>query len=164
MRHKSVGLLSGSERFPGRGHGNPIQYSQSSPKYSLEALMLKPKLQYFGYLMWRTDSLEKTLMLGKIEGWGEGDNRVRDGWMTSLTQWPWVWASSGSWWWTGKPGMLQSIGSQRAGQDWSNWTKLNWFFSIIVYYCILQYTEYIFLSYMVGPYSLYILYILICIC
>ena len=46
-----VGLISGSERFPGGGHGNPIQYSQSSPKYSLEALMLKLKLQYFGHLM-----------------------------------------------------------------------------------------------------------------
>ena len=57
----------------------------------------------------------------------EGDNRVWDGWMASLTQWTWVWASSGSWWWTGKPGMLQSMGSQRIGHDWMtemNWTEL----------------------------------------
>ena len=60
-----------------------------SPDYSLEGLMLKLKLQYFGHLMWRTDSLEKTLMLGKIEG-GRRDDRGWDGWMASLTQWTWV--------------------------------------------------------------------------
>ena len=76
-----------------------------SPKYSLEGLMLKLKLQYFGHLMWRTDSLEKTLMLEKLKA-GEGDYREWDGWMASPTQWTWVWASSGSWWWTGKPGIL----------------------------------------------------------
>ena len=57
-----------------------------SPEYSLEGLMLKLKLQYFDHLMQRTDSLEKTLMLGMIEG-REGDDSGRDGWMTSLTQW-----------------------------------------------------------------------------
>ena len=62
-------------------------------------LKLKLKLQYFGHLMWRTDSLEKTLMLGKIEGGRRRDNRGWDGWMASLTQWTWVWVSSGSWWW-----------------------------------------------------------------
>ena len=67
-----------------------------SPEYSLEGLMPKLKLHYFGHLMWRTDSLEKTLMLGKIEGrrrmkaGGEGDDRGWDGWMASLTQWTWV--------------------------------------------------------------------------
>ena len=76
-----------------------------SPEYSLEGLMLKLILQYLGHLMWRTDSFEKTLMLGKIEGRDE-DNRGWDGWMTSPTQWTWVWLSPGSWWWTGKPGML----------------------------------------------------------
>ena len=79
-----VGLISGSERFPGGGHGNPIQYSQSSPKYSLEALMLKLKLQYFGHLMRRTDSLQKTLMLGKIEGRRRrGRQRMR--WLDGIT-------------------------------------------------------------------------------
>ena len=67
-----------------------------SPRCSLEGLMLRLKLQYFGHLMWRVDSLEKTLMLGKIEG-GEGDNRGWDGWMASPTQWTWVWVNSGSW-------------------------------------------------------------------
>ena len=86
--------------------------------------MLKLKLQYLGHLMWRADSFEKTLMLGNIEVGGEGDNRGWDGWMVSPTQWTWVWVSSGSWWWTGRPGVLQSIGSQRVGHD--RVTKLNW--------------------------------------
>ena len=67
-----------------------------SPEYSLEGLMLKWKLQYFGPLMGRTDSFEKTLMLGKIEV--EGDDRGWDGWMASPTQWTWVWVNSGNWW------------------------------------------------------------------
>jgi len=58
-----------------------------SPEYLLEGLMLKLKLQHFGHLMQRMDSLEKTLMLGKIGGGGEGDDRGRGGWMVSLTQW-----------------------------------------------------------------------------
>jgi len=94
-----------------------------NPEYSLEGLMLKLKLQYFAHLMWRTDSLEKTLMLGKIGGRREGDGRGRDGWMASLTQWAWVWTSSGSWWWRGKPAVLQSMGWQRVGQ---NWAEVNW--------------------------------------
>ena len=74
--------------------------------------------------MWRTDSSEKTLMLGKIEVRGEGDYRGWNGWMASLTLWTWAWVSSGSWWWTGKPGVLQSMGSQRVRHNWV--TELNW--------------------------------------
>ena len=55
---------------------------------------------------------------------GEGDDRGWDGWMASLTQWTLVWVNSGSWWWTGRPSMLQSMGSQRVGHDWAN--ELNW--------------------------------------
>ena len=91
---------------------------------SLEALMLKLKLQYFGHLMRRVDSLEKTLMLGGIGGRRRGDDRGWDGWMASLTQWTWVWVNSGSWWWTGRPGVLQFMGLQRVGHDWA--TELNW--------------------------------------
>ena len=89
-----------------------------NPDCSLEWLMLKLKLQYFGYLMGRTDSLGKTLMLG-----GEGDGRGWDGWMASPTQWTWVWMNYGSWWWTGRPGVLQFMESQRVRHDWA--TELN---------------------------------------
>ena len=64
--------------------------------------------------MWRTNSFEKTLMLGKIEGCRRG----RDVWMASPTQWTFVWVGSGSSWWMGKLGVLQSMGSQRVGHDW----------------------------------------------
>ena len=53
---------------------------------------------------------------------GEGDDRGWDGWMASPTQWTWVWVNSGSWWWTGRPSVLQSMRSQRVGHDWVNWT------------------------------------------
>ena len=106
---------------------------QISPEYSLEGLMLKLKLQYFGYLMRRTDSLEKTLMLGKIGGRRRRGWRGWDGWMTSPTQWTWVWVNSVSWWWTGRPGVLQSMGSQRSRHDWV--TELNWTISLL--FCFL---------------------------
>ena len=99
-----------------------------SPGCSLEALMLKLKLQYFGHLMWRADSLGKTLILRKIEGGGEGDHRGWDGWMASSTQWTWVWLGSGSWWWTGMPGVPWSMGSQRVRHDWA--TELNRLFLV----------------------------------
>ena len=90
-----------------------------SPEYSLEGLMLKLKLQHFGHLMRRTDSSEKILTLGKTEGRKKGDNRGWYGWMAPLTHWTWVLVNSGSWWWTGKPGVLQSMGSQRVGHNWA---------------------------------------------
>ena len=93
-----------------------------SPEYSFEVLMLKLKLQYFGHLMWRTYSFEKILILERLKVGGEGDDRGWDGWMASPTQWTWVWVNSGSWWWTGRPGMLQSMGSQSDMPEWLNWT------------------------------------------
>ena len=77
-----------------------------SPKYSLEGLMLKLKLQYFGHLMQRTASLEKTLMLGKTEGRRRRGWQRMKCWKALPTQRAWVWASYGSWWRTGKPGIL----------------------------------------------------------
>ena len=93
-----------------------------SPGCSLEGLMLKLKIQYFGHLMRRVDSLEKTLMLGGIEGRREGDDREWDGWMASPTWWTWAWVNSRSWWWTGRPGMLWFMGSQRDTTERINWT------------------------------------------
>ena len=91
------------------GRSNQSILKGISPEYSLEGLMLKLKLQYFGYLC-------EVLTHWKIPWWwerlkaeGEGGNRWWDSWMTSATQWTWVWVSSGSWWWTGKPGVLQSL-------------------------------------------------------
>ena len=91
-----------------------------SPGISLEGMMLKLKFQYFGHLMWRVDSLEKTLLLGGIGG----RRRRGHGWMASLTQWTWVWVNSGSWWWTGRPGVLRFMGSQKVRQAWA--IEVNW--------------------------------------
>ena len=93
-----------------------------SVEYSLDGLMLK--LQYFGQLTWSTNSLEKTLMLGTIEGRRRRGQQRWDGWMASPTRRTWVWESSGSWWWTRKPGVLQSMELERVGHNWV--TELNW--------------------------------------
>ena len=92
---------------------------------SLEGLMLKLKLQYFGHPMQRADSLEKKRLCcwEGLGAGGEGDDRGWDGCMASPTQWTWVWVISGSWWWTGRPGMLWFMGSQSRTRL-SNWTEL----------------------------------------
>ena len=79
---------------------------------------------YFGQLIWRTDSLGKTLMLGKIEG-GRRDDRGWDCCMALLTQWRCVWVNSLSWWWRGRPGMLQSMGHKELDTtEWLNWSEV----------------------------------------
>ena len=65
----------------------------------------------------RAESLEETLRSKRLRAGGEGGNRGWDGWMASPTQWTWVWANSGRWWWTGKPGVLQSMASPKVGHD-----------------------------------------------
>ena len=94
-----------------------------SPEYSLEGLILTLKLQYFGHLMRRTDFWKRPWCWERLKAGREGDNRGWDGWMASLTQWAWVCINSGSWWWTGKSRVLQSMGSQGVGNDWA--TELN---------------------------------------
>ena len=102
--------------WPARRSNQSI-LKEISPEYSLKGLMLKLKLQYFSHLMWRANSLEKTLMLGKIEGRRRGRQMMR--WLdASPTQWTWVWANSRRWWRTGKPGVLQSMGLQRVRHGW----------------------------------------------
>ena len=92
---------------------NQSTVKEISPEYSLEGLLLK--LQYFA--TWREEltHLNSPWWWERLRVGGEGDDRGWDGWMASLTQWTWVWASSGRWWWTGKPGVLQSMGSHRVG-------------------------------------------------
>ena len=94
-----------------------------SSEYSLEALMLKLKLQYLATWCKELTHLKRPWCWERLKS-GEGDDRGWDGWMASLTWWTWVWARSGCWWWTGKPGVLQSMELQRVGHDWA--TKLNW--------------------------------------
>ena len=94
-----------------------------SPEYSLEKLMLKLKPwppDAKDWLIWKDPDAGKDWRQEEkgMTGW--------DGWMASLTRCTWVWASSGSWWWTGKPGVLQSMGSQRVGHNWA--TELNFFY------------------------------------
>ena len=114
-----------------RRSNQPI-LKEISPECSLKRLMFKLKVQYFSHLMWRTDSLEKTLMLGKVEGSRRWDDRGCDGWMASLTQWTWVWVNSGSWWRIGRAWRVAVHGVSK-GQTWlSDWT--DWlFFSFLSY-------------------------------
>ena len=114
----TISCMGGSERWVGRRGSDwqslpqhvtkfrPMRYEEASRKVS------SLKLQYFGHLMRRVDSLENTLMLGGIVG---RRRRGSDGWMASLIRWTWVWVNSGSCWWTGRPGVLQFMGSQRVG-------------------------------------------------
>ena len=101
------------------GRSNQSILKEISPEYSLEGLMLKLKLQYVA--TWCEEPTHwKTLWFwerSKVRG--EGDHRRWDGWMASLTRWPWVWTGSRCWWWTGKPGVIQSTGSQRVRHFWS---------------------------------------------
>ena len=116
---KTLGLLESlgdSWRVPWTARRlNQSILKEINPKYSLEGLMLKLKLQYFGHLMQRIDSLEKTLLLGKTES---RRRRRQVGWHQVGTWWTWIWASSRCWWWIGNLGVLQSIGWQKAEHNW----------------------------------------------
>ena len=87
--------------------------------------MLKLKLQYFGPLVWRTDPLEKTLMLVKMKAGGEGDDRGWDAWMASPTQRTMVWVDAGSWWWARRPGVHLVHGVAKNQTQLRDWTELN---------------------------------------
>ena len=108
---------------------NQSTLKEISPGISLEGMMLKLKLQYFGHLREELTHWKRPWCWEGLEAGGEGDNRGWDGWMASLTWWMWVWMNSGSWWWTGRPGVLQFMGSQRVGHDWA--TELNWYTSCV---------------------------------
>ena len=106
--------------------------NEISPGCSLEGMMLKLKLQYFDHLM-------RSWLIGKDSDAGRDWEQEEKGttehemaaWMASPTRWTWVWVNSGCWWWTGKPGVLQFIGSQRVGHYWA--TELNWPESLLTF-------------------------------
>ena len=91
---------------------------------SSEGLMLKLKLHILATWCEELTHWERPWCWERLKVRGEGDDRGWDGWMASPTQWTWVWVKSRSWWWTGRPVVLQSMGSQRVGHDWV--TELNW--------------------------------------
>ena len=110
------------------GRSNPVNSKEINPEYSLEGLMLmlKLKLQYLATWCKELTHWKRPWCWERLKAGGEGDDRGWDGWMASPTQWTWVWVNSGSRWWTGRPGVLQSMGSQRVGHDWAielNWTE-----------------------------------------
>ena len=125
-----------------------------SPLDSKEIQSVNPKGSQSWIFIGRTDAeapilvapwweeltyLKRPWCLERLKAGGEGDNKGWDGWMASLTRWTWVWASFGSWWWTGMPGMLQSMGSQRVGRDWA--TELNWRYIKFKGDCETKFTE-----------------------
>ena len=95
-----------------------------SPGCSLEGLMLNQAPNTLATWCVELTHWKRPWCWERLKVGAEGDNRGWDGWMASLTQWTWVWVNSRSWWWTGRPGMLQSMGSQRVRHDWA--TELNW--------------------------------------
>ena len=100
---------------------------ETRPGCSLEGLMLQLKLQYLAISCEALTHWKRPWCWEGLGAGGEGDDRGWDrGWdgCSSPTRWTWVWVSSGSWWWTGKPGMLQFMGSQKVRHDWA--TELNW--------------------------------------
>ena len=99
--------------------------NEISAECSLKGLMLK--LNNLATWCKELTRWKRSWCWERLKAGGEGDDRRWDGWMASPTRWTWVWVNSGSWWWTGKPGVLQSMGSQRVRHDWA--TELNWLHS-----------------------------------
>ena len=123
-RNRMKSVVLGRKTLWFNGYLGIKNYKEISPEYSLEELMLKLKLQYFGHLTQRANSLEKTLMLGKTEGRRRGDDQGWDGWMASLTRWTWVWVSYGSWWWRGLACCSPWGCSESDKNEWLNWSEL----------------------------------------
>ena len=110
---------------------NQSTLKEIRPEYSLEGLMLNLKLQYLATSCKELTHLERPWFWERLKT-GEGDDRRWDGWMASPNQWTWVWANSGSWWWSGRPGVLQSMWSQRVSTaERLNWTELRVFIDIM---------------------------------
>ena len=112
-------------RAPGtERRSNQSILKEISPGCSLKGLMLRLKLQSLSTWCEESTHWKRPWCWERLKAGGEGDDRGWDGWMASPTQWTWVWVNSGSWWWTGRPGVLQFMGFQRVRHDWV--TELNW--------------------------------------
>ena len=127
MKHTSLESLLGCKEI------QPVHPKGNQFEYSLEGLMLKLKLQYFGHLMWRTDSFEKTLMPERLKMGREGDGRRWAGWMASLTWWTWVWEAPGVGDGQGSLACCSPCGGKELDTtEWLNWTdckfKISWRF------------------------------------
>ena len=113
------------ERVPWTARrANQSILEENNPEYSLEGLMLQLKSSSLATWCEELTHLKRPWCWERLKMGGEGDDRGWDGWMASLTQWTWVWVNSGSWWWTGRPGVLQSMGLQRIRHNLV--TELNW--------------------------------------
>ena len=106
------------------GRSNQSILKEISPEYSFEGLMLSWNSNTLATWCKELTHWKRPWCWERLKVGGEGNNREWDGWMASPIQWTWIWASYGSWWWTGKPGLLQSMGLQRVRHNWA--TELNW--------------------------------------
>ena len=97
---------------------NQSVLKEISPKYSLEGLMLNWRSNTLATWCKKQTHWKRPWCWERLKAGGEGDDRGWHGWIASLTRWTWFWASSGNWWWTGKPGVLQSMGLQSVTHDW----------------------------------------------
>ena len=103
---------------------NQAILKEISPEYSLEDGCWSWNSNTLATWCKQLTHLKRPWCWERLKAGGEGYHRGQDGWMASPTQWTWVWVNSGSWWWTGRPGVLQSMGSQRVRHDWA--TEVNW--------------------------------------
>ena len=129
-------------RVPWTARGpNQSILKEISPEYSLEGLMLKLKVQYFGHLMPRGNSFERPWSWVRLKAGGGGDDRGWDGWMASPTQWAWVWVNSRSWWWYREACYTAVHGVAKSWTWLSYWTELNWMMSSIFPYAYLTFIK-----------------------
>ena len=108
------------------GTSNHSFLKEISSEYSLEVLMLKLKLQYLAIWCEELTHWKRPWCWERLTAGREGDDRGWDGWRASPTQWTWVWVNSGSWWWTGRPGILWVMGLQRVRHDWATEVTEQW--------------------------------------
>ena len=122
-------LAAAAARVPWTARrSNQSILKEISPGISLEGMILKLKLQYLATSCEELTHWKRLWCCEGLGAGGEGEDRGWDGWMASLTRWTWIWVNSGSWWWTGRPGVLWFMGSRRVGHNWA--TELNWIIMI----------------------------------